>query len=88
MEFKIGDIVVPKKIDKNYFQKKGNEIGPFYVITKGSIGLKFIFGYQINTKRKSEILLSEKKYRIATESEVKTHKLKNLFNKEYHDNGI
>jgi hypothetical protein len=73
MKFKLGDMVVLTDESKIW----GDKLSPIFVIS--IIHPVLIYGYQLGKQPNSETLILGSRYRLATESEIKTFKLKNLF---------
>jgi hypothetical protein len=87
MEFKIDDYIVLTGEGKKFFWFTENESSPVLKVFKPFEYSTEIYGYVLNDERKTMNTLSTKYYRIATESEVKKYKMKNLFIKIGNYNG-
>ena len=76
MKFKLGDMVVLTDESKIYFLRSG-ELSPIFVVSM--LHPLHVYGYKLGEKPNTKILILESRYRLATETEVKIFKLKNLF---------
>jgi hypothetical protein len=76
MKFKLGDMVVLTDKSKIYFMRS-DEMSPIFVVSM--MHPLHVYGYKLGDKPNSKTLILESRYRLATESEIKTFKLKNLF---------
>jgi hypothetical protein len=76
MKFKLGDLVVLTDESKKYFMRS-EELTPIFVVSM--IHPLHVYGYKLDQQPNSKTLILESRYRLATESEIKTFKLKNLF---------
>jgi hypothetical protein len=83
MKFNIGDMVVLTDESKKYYSNNKYDIYDkftIYIISEVKGRSLFYYGYPLNEQQlKSKILIAKYDYRLATESEIKTFKLKNLF---------
>jgi hypothetical protein len=79
MEFKIDDYVVLNERGKHFFMFTNNKLSPVFKVFKPFEYSTELFGYVLNDERKARHTLSKKYFRIATDSEVKKYKMKNLF---------
>ena len=81
MCFKIGDIVVLTEEGRKHYWVPSSDFGVFFCVTSTYKDTLDVYAYQLNDEERFSHFLSSIYYRIATESEVKTYKLKNLFTK-------
>jgi hypothetical protein len=79
MEFKIDDYVVLSERGKKFFMSSNDKLSPIFKVFKPFGHSTELFGYVLNDERKMRNTLLTECYQIATESEVKNYKMKNLF---------
>ena len=77
MEFEIGNMIVVNEESRRYFLS-GDEL-TIYVISELHKDPKIAYAYPLGEIPNSETLVFSSIYRMATDSEVKTYQLKNLF---------
>lgn len=88
MEFEIGNLVVLNEKGKEFFLMSSNDPGPVFIVSTANKDSKHVYGHPLGRKVKIENMISSKYHRMATEFEVKTYKLKNMFNEKRIKNGI
>ena len=81
MFFKVDDLIILTEDGKDFYRLPRNELGPIYQVVR-PVNTKIVYGYRLNDQTKFNYPISIIYYRIATESEVKTYKIKNLFIKK------
>ena len=89
MKIKVGDLVVLTKTGKDFFGIPSNKLSPvFSILSLYNKETKCVNGFELNDPSKREKFLIPYHYRKATENEVKTYKLSNMFNGRRDQNGI
>ena len=77
MNFKIGDMIVLNDDSKSHF--KSTVHSTIFVVLKEHTNPIFIYVYQLGFQPISDTFIAKQYFRRATEAEIKTFKLKNLF---------
>jgi hypothetical protein len=88
MEFEIGNLVVLNEKGKKFFLMSSNDPGPVFIVSVVNKDSKRVYGHPLGYKAKIQNTISSRYHRMATESEVKTYKIKNMFNEKRVKNGI
>jgi hypothetical protein len=89
MDFKIGDMIVLNEDGKDFFKLPSKQIGPIYCVFGPSRNnINGVYANELSDKTKFKYLLSAIYYQLATESEIKTYKLKKMFKERVSINEI
>jgi hypothetical protein len=77
MDFKNGDMIVLNDESKSHF--KSTVHSTIFVVLKEHTNPILIYVYKLGVQPNSETYIAKQYFRRATEAEIKTFKLKNLF---------
>jgi hypothetical protein len=89
MNFKVGNLIVLNEDGKNSFKLPSKQIGPIYcVVGPCRNNINGVYAIELSDKTKFKYLLSAIYYQLATESEIKTYKLKKMFKERVSINEI
>jgi hypothetical protein len=79
MLFKVNDLIILTEKGTKYYCKKKDEVEDIYCVSRINKDGFAMFAYSLNDKNKNDLIFICEYFRFATESEVKTYKLKNMF---------
>jgi hypothetical protein len=89
MNFIVDDLIVLNDDGKDFFRISKEEIGPIYCVFGPSRNnINGVYANELSDKTKFKYLLSAIYYQLATESEIKTYKLKKMFKERVSINEI
>jgi hypothetical protein len=79
MHLKADDLIILNEEGLNRYRKRNDENGNIYRVSWINEETMIVFVSPLNQEDKKNYLFKREYYRIATESEVKKYKMKNLF---------